>query len=85
MFRNFLDEGSGRVAYLEGVEYLVRIHGPEKTLGLLRELDGLARSTQARLFVPVNPALMDPAGADRLLGEFGAGRPGDGGVTPVGA
>jgi len=70
LFRSFLGSGPGRAAYLEGVEYLVRIHGATRTLEFLHELHELAVESGARLFLPVNPALMDPAGSDRLLAEF---------------
>jgi tRNA synthetases class I (I, L, M and V)/Protein of unknown function (DUF835)/Anticodon-binding domain of tRNA ligase len=70
LFRGFLEGGPGRAAYIEGVEYLVRIHGTARTLDFLHELHALAIESGARLFLPVNPALMDPSGADRLTAEF---------------
>ncbi|MCI4351727.1 MAG: DUF835 domain-containing protein, partial [Thermoplasmata archaeon] len=58
--------------YLESLEYLIRLHGPEKIQTYLVELDGLARQQRARIFVPVNPSLIDPAVLDALRTRFPA-------------
>ncbi len=73
LFRTFLGGGPGRTAYIEGVEYLVRIHGSARTIDFLHELDALASESGGRLILPVNPALMDPSASDRLTAEFRAG------------
>jgi tRNA synthetases class I (I, L, M and V)/Protein of unknown function (DUF835)/Anticodon-binding domain of tRNA ligase len=56
--------------YLESLEYLIRLHGPEKIQAYLIELDELARQQRARVFVPVNPSLIDPAVLDALRTRF---------------
>jgi hypothetical protein len=61
---------SDRIAYFEGVEYLVRIHGATRTLELLNELNALSVESGARLLLPINPALMDPTTVDQLTAQF---------------
>jgi anticodon-binding protein/uncharacterized protein DUF835 len=56
--------------YLEGLEYLIRLHGVEKLEAYLAELDGLAREHHARVFVPVNPSLLDATILGSLRAKF---------------
>ncbi|MCI4324468.1 MAG: class I tRNA ligase family protein [Thermoplasmata archaeon] len=52
--------------FVEGGEYLVRIHGVGPLADLLRQLDALARERSARVWWPINPALMPGADVDVL-------------------
>jgi hypothetical protein len=59
--------------FLEGIEYLVRLHGADAVLTGLVEFDRLARENDARVWVFLAPALMKPADIDRFRGTFGGG------------
>jgi hypothetical protein len=67
---------SGRVTafFLEGVEYLVRLHGLEKVVDRMQVFDQLARAQSARVWVPLNPRLLSPEELERFVSVFG-GRP----------
>jgi hypothetical protein len=52
--------------FVEGGEYLVRIHGVAALADLLRQLDGVANERSARVWWPINPALMATADVDVL-------------------
>ncbi len=62
--------------FLEGVEYLVRIHGIEELVGRLASLDERARAHDARVWVHLTPDLLRPVDLERITGQFGAGGPG---------
>ena len=70
LFRRSLDERAVRAIYLDGVEYLVRLHTLERTLQFLSELDRQAEAKAARVWIPLNPALVDPAATDRMRQQF---------------
>jgi len=59
--------------FLEGIEYLVRIHGADAVLTGLVQFDRLARENDARVWVCLTPALMRPADIDRFRATFGSG------------
>ncbi len=77
LFRRAFGERGVEAAYLEGVEYLVRIHTAERTAAFLEGLADMARHQGARILVPVNPDLVDPTTFARLHEAFPSGR-GDG-------
>ncbi|MCI4328679.1 MAG: DUF835 domain-containing protein, partial [Thermoplasmata archaeon] len=54
--------------FVEGGEYLVRIHGVGPVATLLRQLDALAVERSARIWWPINPALMPGADVEVLRG-----------------
>jgi hypothetical protein len=56
--------------FLEGVEYLLRVHGIDRTVGFLRALDTESAARDARVWLPLNPALIDPAHHARLAKEL---------------
>ncbi|MCI4322232.1 MAG: DUF835 domain-containing protein, partial [Thermoplasmata archaeon] len=56
-----LTENGVTAVFVEGGEYLVRIHGVTAIAAVLRQLNDLAVERGARLWLPINPALM-PAG-----------------------
>jgi len=58
--------------FLEGIEYLVRLHGADAVLTGLVEFDRLTRENDARVWVYLAPALMKPADIERFRGTFGA-------------
>jgi hypothetical protein len=64
-------DGRGATAvYFEGIEYLVSLHSAEKALAPLRELDRVARQHHARIWIPINPDLLQGPELERLLSEF---------------
>ena len=68
-----LTEGRATAFFLEGIEYLVRLHGSDAVLAGLVEFDRLAREHDARVWVCLTPALMKPADIDRFRETFGSG------------
>ena len=69
------------VFFLEGVEYLVRLHGLDKVLDHLAAFDERLRATEGRAWVYLNPQLARPAEIERLTARFSA-RTGAGGQPP---
>jgi len=61
--------------FLEGIEYLVRLHGADVVLNGLVQFDRLARENDARIWVYLAPALMKPADLERFRSTFGSGSP----------
>lgn len=61
------------VFFLEGIEYLVRLHGPDAVLNGLVGFDRLARDGDARIWVYFTPSLMKPDDLERFRATFGAG------------
>ena len=59
--------------FLEGIEYLVRIHGADAVLTGLVQFDHIARENDARIWVCLTPALMKPADIERFRSTFGSG------------
>jgi hypothetical protein len=57
--------------FVEGVEYLVRIHGIEEILGRIAQLDDEAHRHDARIWVHLTPDLLRPADLDRIVLSFG--------------
>jgi len=67
--------GQVTVVFLEGVEYLVRIHGLEKVVERLIEVDRTARVHSARVWVPLNPKLLTGPELDRFVQALGGPAP----------
>jgi tRNA synthetases class I (I, L, M and V)/Protein of unknown function (DUF835)/Anticodon-binding domain of tRNA ligase len=71
----FLDHtlSSGRVTvfFLEGVEYLVRLHGLDRVIAELVRFNVAAQHQSARIWVPLNPKLLSPAELERFVSAFG--------------
>jgi len=63
-----LDDDGVTAIFLEGVEYLVGVHGVERVSAFLREIDADARERIARVWVHITPSLISPADLDRLVG-----------------
>jgi tRNA synthetases class I (I, L, M and V)/Protein of unknown function (DUF835)/Anticodon-binding domain of tRNA ligase len=61
--------------FLEGIEYLVRLHGLELVVQHIVALDQLARAHSARVWVPLNPKLLSSLELDRFVSMFGARAP----------
>jgi hypothetical protein len=57
--------------FLEGIEYLVRVHGADAVLNGLVQFDRLARENDARVWVYLAPALMNSADFERFRSTFG--------------
>jgi hypothetical protein len=65
--------GNVTAFFLEGVEYLVRLHGLERVVDRMLAFDRLARVQSARAWVPLNPKLLSPAELDRFVSAFKSG------------
>ena len=61
--------------FLEGIEYLVRIHGAEAVLSGLVQFDRLARENDARVWVFLTPAVMRPGDLEQFQSTFGGRAP----------
>jgi hypothetical protein len=61
-----LTERDVTAVFVEGGEYLVRLHGAGPIAALLKELDGLSVERSARVWVPINPALMAAGDVEAL-------------------
>jgi len=57
--------------FLEGIEYLVRLHGADTVLSGLVQFDRLARENDARVWVCLTPALMKASDFERFRETFG--------------
>jgi len=61
--------------FLEGVEYLVRLHGADSVLSGLVQFDRLARENDARIWIFLTPGLMKPVDIERFRSTFGGTPP----------
>ncbi|HXW67267.1 MAG TPA: class I tRNA ligase family protein [Thermoplasmata archaeon] len=61
-----VSQGRATVFFLEGVEYLVRLHGLERVVAVLTAFDALAREHAARVWVHLNPRLLSAAELERF-------------------
>jgi hypothetical protein len=61
-----LSERDVTAIFVEGGEYLVRLHGAGPIAALLRQLDELAVQRSARVWLPINPALMAAGDVEAL-------------------
>ena len=68
-----LSEEHTTAFFLEGLEYLVRLHGVDKLLDRLGEFDTAARAADARVWVPLNPDLLSTGDLERFSARFPAG------------
>ncbi len=59
--------------FIEGLEYLVRLHGLERVVERMAEFDRVAREHAARVWVPLNPKLLSSAEVDRFVAVFARG------------
>jgi hypothetical protein len=58
--------------FLEGVEYLTRIHGSAAVVGFLKELDEQAREHGSRVWLHLTPGLLTPAELEQVVRDLGA-------------
>lgn len=58
--------------FLEGVEYLVRLHGLERVVDRMAAFDRLAREHAARVWMPLNPKLLSGPELERFVARFGS-------------
>jgi hypothetical protein len=68
-----LTEAHATAFFLEGIEYLVRLHGVDAVLTGLVQFDRLARESDARVWVCITPALMRTTDLERFRATFGSG------------
>lgn len=66
-----LSEKQVTAFFVEGIEYLVQLHGIDRVIDLLTALDRSARAHEARAWVHLHPDLIAPADRARIVGVFG--------------
>ena len=66
LLRGALSDRGITAVFVEGGEYLVRIHGVGPIAALFRELDALAVERGSRIWLPINPALMQSSDVELL-------------------
>jgi hypothetical protein len=66
-----LEEEKVTIFFLEGIEYLVRIHGVDATVDRLLEFGRRAEQQEARVWVHVTPDLLKPADLERIQHSLG--------------
>ncbi len=66
-----VSQGRATVFFLEGIEYLIRLHGLDRMIAQLTVFDELARAHSARVWLHLNPKLLSPAELERFVATFG--------------
>lgn len=61
--------------FIEGTEYLVRLHGLEKVVDRLIAFDRLTQEHSARVWMTLNPKLLSQPELDRFVALFGSPAP----------
>ncbi|HLN51665.1 MAG TPA: DUF835 domain-containing protein [Thermoplasmata archaeon] len=74
-FTRALDTESVTAIFFEGVEYLVRIHGIDRIVELLQNLDASLRAHEARGWLHLSPNLIPESDVGRILSGLGQTRP----------
>ncbi len=70
LLRQGVEANSITAVFLEGVEYLARIHGSNAVAGFLKELDQLARERDTRVWLHITPGLLSPAELDLVVADL---------------
>jgi len=69
-----IDAEGVTAVFLEGVEYLVRIHGIDRIVRFLAELDASLKAHDARGWLHLTPSLLPESDVDRILTGLGVVR-----------
>jgi len=69
-----LSHGRATAFFLEGFEYLVRLHGLDRVIAELIAFDQLARAQSARVWLHLNPKLLSPDELARFVSALGGSR-----------
>ncbi len=72
--RTITEEGR-TVVFVEGLEYLVRVHGVDAVVDRLAEFDRVAKEHDVRVWTHVSPDLLRPADLERIVRRFGRSDP----------
>lgn len=59
-----------RAIYVDSVEYLIRVNTMDRIVTFLKALRTVSTDAEARAWVPLNPLLLNPSDAERLVKEF---------------
>ena len=73
--QRMLDEQRVTAFFIEGIEYLVQLHGIERLLGQFVAFDRSAREHDARAWVHLNPNLMASGDLQRIVALFAPAAP----------
>jgi hypothetical protein len=75
LLRKEIEADAITAVFLEGIEYLTRIHGTTAVVGVLKELDHLAREHDARAWLHLTPGLLSGAELDQIVRDLGLPAP----------
>ncbi len=70
-----LETESVTAVFLEGFEYLVRIHGIDRIVEFLQSVDSNLKSHEARGWLHLTPSLLPESDMSRILSGLGRGPP----------
>jgi Protein of unknown function (DUF835) len=65
-----VDQDRVTAFFLEGIEYLARLHGIDRIIDRLSAFHASAVAHEARVWLCVHPGLLSPADLDRLVAAF---------------
>ena len=71
LVRQGIEANAITAIFLEGVEYLTRIHGTAAVVEVLKELDRLAREHDARAWLHLTPGLLSRADLEQIVRDLG--------------
>ncbi len=69
-FQRQLESEHTAVFFIEGIEYLTRLHGVENVTAQLQEVDRMARAHEARVWLHVTPELLRERDLERIVATF---------------
>jgi len=72
LLQRAVDQDHVTALFLEGIEYLVRLHGVEELIDRLSDLDRRARSHDARVWVHLTPDLLRAPDLKRITASLGS-------------
>jgi hypothetical protein len=75
LLRKEIEANAITAVFLEGVEYLTRIHGTTAVVEVLKELDRLAREHDARAWLHLTPGLLSAAELEHIVRDLGLPAP----------
>jgi hypothetical protein len=75
--RKAVEQDRVTAVFLEGIEYLTRVHGTERVIERLAAFHVEAQAHNARVWVYLHPDLIPPADLALFAAAFGSGPPMD--------
>jgi hypothetical protein len=72
LFQRSIDQDHVTALFLEGIEYLIRLHGVEELIDRLSDLDRRARTHDARVWVHLTPDLLRAPDLKQIIASLGS-------------